>query len=146
MFEKLNLNDLILIKPRKFEDERGFFYESFQKKKYSDSGIQLEIVQQNHSGSKKHTLRGLHYQIQNSQGKLVRVLKGEIFDVAVDLRKSSSTFGKWEGVVLSDTNNYQLWIPPGFAHGFLVLTDWAEIEYSTTDFYNPKWRAYDNLE
>ncbi len=137
MFEKLNLNDLILIKPRKFEDERGFFYESFQKKKYSDSGIQLEIVQQNHSGSKKHTLRGLHYQIQNSQGKLVRVLKGEIFDVAVDLRKSSSTFGKWEGVVLSDTNNHQLWIPPGFAHGFLVSTDWAEIEYSTTDFYNP---------
>lgn len=136
MFEKLNLNGLILIKPRIFDDERGFFYESYHKQKYSDEGIQLDIAQQNHSGSYKHILRGLHYQIRNSQGKLVRVLKGEIFDVAVDLRKTSSTFKKWEGVNLSEINKQQLWIPPGFAHGFFVLSDWAEIEYSTTDFYN----------
>jgi dTDP-4-dehydrorhamnose 3,5-epimerase len=137
MFEKFKLNGLILIKPRIFEDERGFFYESYHKEKYFGEGIQLEIAQQNHSGSKKHTLRGLHYQIQNSQGKLLQVLKGEIFDVAVDLRKSSSTFKNWEGVYLSELNKQQLWIPPGFAHGFFVLSAWAEVEYCTTDFYNP---------
>lgn len=137
IFKNLFVNGLVLIQPKIFEDDRGFFYESFHKQKFLENGIHLDIVQQNHSGSKKNILRGLHYQIKNSQGKLVRVLKGEIFDVAVDLRKSSSTYGKWEGVFLSEENKHLLWIPPGFAHGFFVMSDWAEVEYSTTDIYSP---------
>jgi dTDP-4-dehydrorhamnose 3,5-epimerase len=138
IFEQLELNGLILINPSVFEDERGFFYESFHQGKYKINGVDIRIVQQNHSGSKKNILRGLHYQIHNSQGKLVRVLKGEIFDVAVDLRKSSPTFGQWEGKLLNEINRSLLWIPQGFAHGFLVMSDWAEVEYSTTDFYDPR--------
>jgi len=137
-FLKLSLRGLYVIKPKIFSDERGFFYESFHEGKYHNEQINIEIKQQNNSGSKKNILRGLHYQIKNSQGKLVRVLRGEIFDVAVDLRKYSSTFGKWEGVSLSNENKHLLWIPPGFAHGFFVLSDWAEVEYSTTDFYFPE--------
>ncbi|MDO9085539.1 MAG: dTDP-4-dehydrorhamnose 3,5-epimerase [Anaerolineaceae bacterium] len=138
IFNELPLTDLFLIKPRIFEDDRGFFYESFHQGKFQINGIDINIVQQNHSGSKKNILRGLHYQIKNSQGKLVRVLKGEVFDVAVDLRKSSPTFGCWEGINLSDENKNELWIPPGFAHGFYVLSNWVEVEYSTTDFYDPQ--------
>jgi len=137
-FEKLNLVGLVLIKPRIFFDDRGFFLESYHQNSFLEFGIDLEITQQNHSGSKKNILRGLHYQIKHSQGKLVRVLRGKIFDVAVDLRKPSNTFGKWEGVILSEANKHSLWIPPGFAHGFYVMSDWAEVEYSTTDFYHPE--------
>lgn len=137
-FEKLNLKDLVLVKPKIFSDDRGFFFESYHRNTYLEFGIDLMIAQQNHSGSEKNILRGLHYQIKNSQGKLVSVLNGEIFDVAVDLRKSSSTFGKWESVILSSENKHELWIPPGFAHGFYVMSDWAEVEYSTTDFYSPE--------
>ncbi len=136
-FEELSLKDLIAIRPRIFEDERGFFYESIHINKFKLNGIEINIAQQNHSGSKKNILRGLHYQIHNSQGKLVRVLKGQIYDVAVDLRKSSPTFAKWTGIILNDDNKKLLWIPSGFAHGFFVMSDWAEVEYCTTDFYNP---------
>ena len=138
-FEKLNLNGLVLVKPNIFSDDRGFFFESYHRNTYLEFGIDLIIAQQNHSGSRKNILRGLHYQIKNSQGKLVRVLNGEIFDVAVDLRKSSSTFGKWESVTLSSENKHELWVPSGFAHGFYVISDWAEVEYSTTDFYTPEY-------
>jgi len=137
IFEELALSGLIAIKPKIFEDERGFFYESFHKNKFQINGIEINISQQNQSGSNKNVLRGLHYQIKNSQGKLVRVIKGQIFDVAVDLRKSSSTFAKWEGLILDEYNKKLLWVPSGFAHGFLVMSDWAEVEYCTTDFYNP---------
>jgi dTDP-4-dehydrorhamnose 3,5-epimerase len=137
LFEELSLKGLISIKPKIFEDERGFFYESFHQKNFLLNGIEINITQQNHSGSKKNILRGLHYQIQNSQGKLVRVIKGKIFDVAVDLRKSSPTFAKWEGIILDEENKELLWIPSGFAHGFFVMSNWAEVEYCTTDFYNP---------
>ena len=137
IFEELSLSSLIAIKPKIFEDERGFFYESFHQKKMQLNGIEINITQQNHSGSKKNVLRGLHYQIKNSQGKLVRVIKGQIYDVAVDLRKSSSTFAKWEGIILNEDNKKLLWVPSGFAHGFIVMSDWAEVEYFTTDFYNP---------
>lgn len=137
-FEKLSIPDLILIKPVVFGDQRGFFFEGYHQKKFYQNGININIVQQNHSGSKKNILRGLHYQIKNSQSKLVRALKGTIFDVAVDLRKSSPTFGKWEGVILSEDNKFELWVPSGFAHGFFVLSDWAEVEYSTSDFYAPE--------
>jgi dTDP-4-dehydrorhamnose 3,5-epimerase len=138
IFRNLFVNGLVIIQPKSFEDDRGFFYESFHKQKFLEGGIHLDIVQQNHSGSKKNILRGLHYQIKNSQGKLVRALKGEVFDVAVDLRKTSPTFGEWEGVVLSEENKQLLWIPPGFAHGFFVMSDWAEVEYCTTDIYSPE--------
>ncbi len=137
-FEKLSLSGLIAIKPTIFEDERGFFYESFHKEKFMRYGIEVNIAQQNHSGSKKNILRGLHYQIKNGQGKLVRVIKGQIFDVAVDLRKSSSTFAKWEGIILNEDNKKLLWVPSGFAHGFYVMSEWAEVEYCTTDFYTPE--------
>lgn len=139
IFKNLFVTGLVMIEPKSFEDDRGFFYESFHKQKFLEGGIHLDIVQQNHSGSKKNILRGLHYQIKNSQGKLVRVLKGKVFDVAVDLRKTSPTFGEWEGVILSDKNKHLLWIPPGFAHGFFVMSDWAEVEYCTTDIYSPEY-------
>lgn len=131
--------DVLLIEPKVFEDSRGFFMETYQQKIFLDAGIQYNFVQDNHSRSQKGTLRGLHYQIQHPQGKLVRVVVGEVFDVAVDLRRSSQTFGKWVGYHLSSQNKLQLWLPPGFAHGFLTLTDWAEVLYKATDFYTPEF-------
>lgn len=138
-FEKQSIPEIILIKPELFPDERGYIFESFQEKKFFQNEINLKIVQQNQSGSKKGIIRGLHFQIQQPQGKLIKVLNGEIFDVAVDLRKFSSTFGKWVGLILDSKKFHQLWIPPGFAHGFLVLSDWAEILYGASDFYAPEY-------
>jgi dTDP-4-dehydrorhamnose 3,5-epimerase len=129
--------DVLLIQPAVHADERGFFIETYQKAKFMAAGIAFDFVQDNHSRSKKGTLRGLHYQIQRAQGKLVRVILGEVFDVAVDLRKSSKYFGQWVGFHLSAENKLQLWIPPGFAHGFLTLSEWAEFIYKTTDYYSP---------
>ncbi len=131
--------DVVLIEPRLFGDQRGFFMETYQQKIFAEHGITAQFVQDNHSGSRRGTLRGLHYQIQQAQGKLVRAVAGEIFDVAVDLRRSSPTFGQWVGEILSAENKRQLWIPPGFAHGFYVLSDWAEVVYKATDFYAPQW-------
>lgn len=131
--------EVILIKPQIFSDERGFFLETYQLEKYSQSGIQAVFIQDNHSGSKFRILRGLHYQIQKPQGKLVRAIAGEIFDVAVDLRRSSPTFGHWVGTHLTSENKHQVWIPEGFAHGFYVLSDWAEVLYKTTNEYAPEW-------
>ena len=129
------LPDVLLLEPRVFEDERGHFFESYNKKTLKDLGIDYEFVQDNHSRSKRGVLRGLHYQIQQPQGKLVRVIEGEVFDVAVDIRKNSPTFGKWAGFNLSAANKRIAWIPPGFAHGFLVLSDSAEFLYKTTDYW-----------
>jgi dTDP-4-dehydrorhamnose 3,5-epimerase len=131
--------DVITILPRVFQDERGFFMESYQETEFAAHGIQTHFVQDNHSGSTKGILRGMHYQIKNTQGKLVRAVAGEVFDVAIDLRRWSATFGKWVGFRLSAENKMQVWIPPGFAHGFYVLSDWAEIVYKATDFYAPEW-------
>jgi len=128
-----------LIEPKVFGDSRGFFMETYQKLKLEASGISADFVQDNHSGSSKGILRGLHYQVRSAQGKLVRAVAGEIFDVAVDLRKSSPTFGKWVGERLSAENKHALWVPPGFAHGFYVLSDWAEVLYKATDYYAPEW-------
>ena len=133
------LPDVLLLEPRVFEDERGHFFESYNKKTLKDLGIDYDFVQDNHSRSKKGVLRGLHYQIQQPQGKLVRVIEGEVFDVAVDIRKSSPTFGKWAGFNLSAANKRIAWIPPGFAHGFLVLSDSAEFLYKTTDYWAPEF-------
>ncbi len=132
------LPDVLLLEPRVFEDERGYFFESYNKKTLKDLGIDYEFVQDNHSRSKKGVLRGLHYQIQQAQGKLVRVIEGEVFDVAVDIRKSSPTFGKWAGFNLSAANKRIAWIPPGFAHGFLTLSEVAEFLYKTTDYWAPE--------
>ena len=134
-----SLPEVLLIEPKIFEDERGFFFESYQKKKFSEIGISVEFVQDNHSKSQKGILRGLHYQIQQAQGKLVRVVHGEIFDVAVDIRKGSPTFGKWAGDYLSAANRRMLWVPPGFAHGFYVTNPEAEVLYKATDYYAPQW-------
>lgn len=132
--------DVLLIEPQVFGDERGFFYESFNERVFLEkTGILPHFVQDNHSRSSKNVLRGLHYQIQQPQGKLVRVVVGEVFDVAVDLRNSSTTFGQWVGVHLSAENKHQLWIPPGFAHGFLVLSEYADFLYKTTDYYAPEY-------
>ena len=133
------LPDVLLLEPRVFEDERGHFFESYNKKTLKDLGIDYEFVQDNHSRSKKGVLRGLHYQIQQPQGKLVRVIEGEVFDVAVDIRKSSPTFGQWVGFNLSAANKRIAWIPPGFAHGFLTLSDVAEFLYKTTDYWAPEY-------
>lgn len=127
-----------LIEPKVFGDTRGFFFESFQVNRYREIGITHNFVQDNISHSKHGVLRGLHYQLKNPQGKLVMVLKGEVFDVIVDIRMSSPTFGKWMSVVLNDTNHRQLYIPPGFAHGFCVLSEQADFYYKCTDYYNPK--------
>lgn len=136
----LAIPEVVLIEPKVFGDERGFFFESFNQVWFEEAvGKKINFVQDNHSRSVKNVLRGLHYQIQQSQGKLVRVIQGEVFDVAVDLRKSSSTFGHWVGQVLSAENKYQLWIPEGFAHGFVVLSDTAEFLYKTTDYYAPAY-------
>jgi dTDP-4-dehydrorhamnose 3,5-epimerase len=131
--------DIVLLEPRVFGDERGYFFESYNERQFEQAiGLKLDFVQDNQSRSAKNVLRGLHYQIGQPQGKLVRVLAGEIFDVAVDVRKSSPTFGKWVGVTLSAENFRQLWIPPGFAHGFAVLSESADILYKTTDYYAPQ--------
>jgi len=130
--------DVKLIKPRVFGDERGFFMETWNAKVFKEAGIDADFVQDNHSRSVKNTLRGLHYQIEQPQGKLVRCTRGQVFDVAVDLRKSSPTFGQWAGEILSEENQRQLWVPPGFAHGFLVLSQSADFQYKCTDFYAPQ--------
>jgi dTDP-4-dehydrorhamnose 3,5-epimerase len=131
--------DVLVLKPKVFGDARGFFFESFNARDFRElTGLNVEFVQDNHSKSAKGVLRGLHYQIQHPQGKLVRVVQGAVFDVAVDLRKSSPTFGRWVGEVLSAENHKQLWVPPGFAHGFVVLSDSAEFLYKTTDYWYPE--------
>lgn len=130
--------DVIVIEPKVFGDARGFFYESFNGRAFDEAvGRHVEFVQDNHSRSSQGVLRGLHYQIQQPQGKLVRVARGAVFDVAVDIRKSSKTFGQWVGVELSEDNHKQLWVPPGFAHGFFVLSETADFLYKTTDYYAP---------
>lgn len=133
------LPDVWIIVPQLFGDHRGFFMETYHAKRYAEAGIAATFVQDNHSGSRRGILRGLHYQIRHAQGKLVRAVVGSIFDVVVDLRRSSPTFGRWVGVELSAENHRQLWVPPGFAHGFYVLSDWAEVFYKATDFYAPEW-------
>ncbi|WP_097306084.1 dTDP-4-dehydrorhamnose 3,5-epimerase [Pseudomonas chlororaphis] len=132
------LPGVLIIEPRVFGDERGFFYESFNAKAFeAATGVSTQFVQDNHSRSQKGVLRGLHYQIENTQGKLVRVVAGEVLDVTVDIRRSSPHFGKWVGVRLSADNHRQLWVPEGFAHGFVVLSEYAEFLYKTTDYYTP---------
>ncbi len=136
---RLAIPDVVLIEPKVFGDARGFFYESFNPRAFNEAtGTDHQFVQDNHSRSSKGVLRGLHYQIQQPQGKLVRVVQGAVFDVAVDIRKSSPTFGQWVGVELSADNHRQLWVPPGFAHGFLVLSESADFLYKTTDYYAPQ--------
>jgi dTDP-4-dehydrorhamnose 3,5-epimerase len=134
-----HLTDIYLIEPKVFGDDRGFFMETYQAQRFTEAGIPTSFVQDNHSRSCRGTLRGLHYQIQQAQGKLVRVIIGEVFDVAVDIRRSSATFGRWVGTILSAHNKLQLWVPPGFAHGFYVTSEWAEVLYKTTDYYAPEW-------
>ena len=132
------LKDCVIIEPRVFGDDRGFFLETFQAVRYEqEAGIDLPFVQDNHSRSARDVLRGLHFQKTKPQGKLVRVVRGEVYDVAVDIRKGSATFGEWEGVILSEDNKKQFWVPPGFAHGFVVLSDTADFEYKCTDYYDP---------
>ena len=138
LFLPVDIPDIVIIEPRVFEDSRGFFMETYQAEKFAQAGIGSNFVQDNHSRSSQYTLRGLHYQIRHAQGKLVRVVAGEIFDAAVDIRRSSSTFGKSIGILLSAQNKRQLWIPPGFAHGFYVVSEWAEVLYKATDFYDPE--------
>jgi dTDP-4-dehydrorhamnose 3,5-epimerase len=138
-FTPTSIPDVIIIEPQVFGDQRGFFMEIFQANKFAGGGIVANFVQDNHSGSTRGTLRGLHYQIRQSQGKLVRCIAGEVFDVAVDIRRSSPTFGQWVGCLLSAKNKLLLWVPPGFAHGFYVLSDWGELVYKTTDYYAPEW-------
>ncbi|MDA8327579.1 MAG: dTDP-4-dehydrorhamnose 3,5-epimerase [Betaproteobacteria bacterium] len=132
-----SLPDVLLIEPKVFGDERGFFYESYNRKMFTELGIPDEFVQDNHSRSSRGVLRGLHYQIRQTQGKLVRVIAGSVYDVAVDLRRASPTFGQWVGMELSAENQLMAWIPPGFAHGFVVTSDTAEFLYKTTDYWAP---------
>ena len=132
--------DVLIIEPKVFGDERGFFMESFNEKTFTEkTGVTAQFVQDNHSRSAKNVLRGLHYQIKQPQGKLVRVVAGEVYDVAVDIRKSSPNFGQWVGCLLSETNKRQFWVPAGFAHGFVVLSDTADFLYKTTDYYAPEY-------
>lgn len=138
-FEPTTIPDVFLIKPRVYGDLRGFFMETYRRDLFQKIGLQDDFVQDNHSGSRQGTLRGLHYQIQQPQGKLIRVVQGEIYDVVVDLRRSSPTFSKWIGTILSEENRHQLWVPVGFAHGFYVISEWAEVVYKTTDYYAPQW-------
>ena len=138
-FIPTSIPDVIVIEPKVFGDERGFFMETYQVQRFADAGIDADFVQDNHSRSRQGTLRGLHYQIQQAQGKLVRVIAGEVFDVAVDIRRSSPTFGQWVSTYISAENKHQLWAPAGFAHGFYVLSEWAELVYKATDFYAPQW-------
>lgn len=131
--------DLLVVEPKVFGDARGFFFESYNRQAFREaSGIDADFVQDNHSRSARGVLRGLHYQLRQAQGKLVRVVRGSVYDVAVDVRRSSPTFGHWVGLELSEDNHRQLWIPPGFAHGFLVLSDSADFLYKTTDYYAPQ--------
>ncbi|MCX7266501.1 MAG: dTDP-4-dehydrorhamnose 3,5-epimerase [Betaproteobacteria bacterium] len=133
------LPEVLVLEPKVFGDARGFFYESFNERDFAQAtGLSAQFVQDNHSLSARGVLRGMHYQIEHAQGKLVRVVRGEVFDVAVDMRRSSSTFGRWSGVRLSSENNRQMWVPPGFAHGFLVLSEAAEFLYKTTDYWYPE--------
>lgn len=135
---KTNVADVVIIEPKVFGDERGFFLETFQAERYQEmAGIDLPFVQDNHSRSGKNVLRGLHFQKSKPQGKLVRVVRGEVFDVAVDIRPDSPTYGQWAGVSLSEENKRQFWVPPGLAHGFVVLSDIADFEYKCTDYYDP---------
>ena len=142
--------DVLIIEPKVFGDARGFFFESFNQKSFNEeTGLDVNFVQDNHSKSVRGVLRGLHYQIQQPQGKLVRVVQGEVFDVAVDIRKRSPTFGQWVGELLSGENKRQLWIPAGFAHGFVVLSETAEFLYKTTDYYAPQFErciAWDDAD
>ena len=138
-FTATAIPSVILVEPKVFGDARGFFMEAYELRKFAQSGITAPFVQDNQSGSHRGALRGLHYQIRQPQGKLVRAIVGEIYDVAVDLRRSSPTFGRYVGETLTAENKRQLWIPPGFAHGFYVLSDWAEVLYKATDFYAPEW-------
>jgi dTDP-4-dehydrorhamnose 3,5-epimerase len=134
-----SLPGVVILEPKVFGDDRGFFYESFNRRRFKElTGCDPDFVQDNHSKSAKNVLRGLHYQIAHAQGKLVRVVAGEVFDVSVDIRRSSPTFGQWLGVTLSADNKRQLWIPPGFAHGFVVTSDSAEFLYKTTDYWAPE--------
>jgi dTDP-4-dehydrorhamnose 3,5-epimerase len=137
-FTSLDLPGLVLVEPRAFEDARGFFMETWQARVFEDNGISADFVQDNHSRSARGVLRGLHYQVARPQGKLVRVIVGAVFDVAVDLRRGSPTFGRWTGLHLSAQNRRMLWIPPGFAHGFYVLSEVAESVYKCTDFHFPE--------
>jgi dTDP-4-dehydrorhamnose 3,5-epimerase len=137
--EITSIPDVLILTPRVFEDERGFFMETYQGEKFAALGIKESFVQDNHSRSKQGVLRGLHYQIRHAQGKLMRAVLGDVFDVAVDIRRFSPTFGQWVGVHLSAENKQQLWIPPGFAHGYYVMSGWAEIAYKVTDYYAPQW-------
>ena len=137
-FSATHIPDIIVIEPVVYGDSRGFYMDTWQEKKYADAGIDANFVQDSHSRSSFGALRGLHYQVSRAQGKLVRVIQGEVFDVAVDIRKSSPTYGQWVGEVLSADNRKLLWIPPGFAHGFLVLSESADFEYRLTDFYAPQ--------
>jgi dTDP-4-dehydrorhamnose 3,5-epimerase len=138
-FHPTAIPDVVLIKPRVFGDERGFFLESWQEEKFSAAGIDARFVQDNHSRSARHTLRGLHYQVRKTQGKLVRVTSGAAYDVVVDVRRSSATFGRWIGVELSAANRQILWVPSGFAHGFLALAEGTEFVYKCTDYYAPEF-------
>jgi dTDP-4-dehydrorhamnose 3,5-epimerase len=138
-FVPTQLPDVVLIKPRVFKDDRGYFLETWQEQKFLQAGIGARFVQDNHSRSTQHTLRGLHYQIRQAQGKLVRVVRGAVFDVAVDIRRASPSFGQWIGVILSDENNHMLWVPPGFAHGYFTLSDTADFLYKCTDYWAPQY-------
>ena len=138
-FSETKIPDVIQIQLEMIGDHRGFFVETYQAERYSEFGIPDMFFQDNHAGSNQGTLRGLHYQIRFPQGKLIRVVKGEVFDVAVDIRRSSPTFGNWVGEILSEENKRQLWVPPGFAHGYYVISDWAEVLYKVTDVYAPEW-------
>ncbi|MDA9919690.1 dTDP-4-dehydrorhamnose 3,5-epimerase [Porticoccaceae bacterium] len=131
------LANCVIIEPKVYGDDRGFFLETFQAERYASAGITLPFVQDNHSRSSKGVLRGLHFQKTKPQGKLVRVVRGEVYDVAVDIRLGSPTYGRWEAVVLSEDNKKQFWVPPGFAHGFVVISDSADFEYKCTDYYDP---------
>lgn len=138
-FSPTEIPDVVLIEADIYGDERGYFLQAYHFQEFSNAGIDARFVQDNYSGSRQGTLRGLHYQIRQPQGKLVRVVAGEIFDVAVDLRRSSTTFGRHVATTLSAENRQQLWIPAGFAHGFYVLSEWAEFSYKTSDYYAPQW-------
>lgn len=138
-FVETKIKDLYIIETKVFGDNRGYFMESYNKKAFEEAGLTMTFVQDNESKSKKGVLRGLHFQTKNTQGKLVRVTKGEVFDVAVDLRKGSPTFGQWEGVYLNEENKRQFYVPEGFAHGFLVVSDYATFNYKCTDFYAPEY-------
>lgn len=138
-FEPTKLPDVLIVNSRVFTDARGEFLETYRREEFTRADIDYEFVQDNHAGSRQGVLRGLHYQIRQAQGKLVRVVVGEIYDVAVDLRLSSPTYGVSVGVLLSDKNKSQLWVPPGFAHGYYVLSEWAEVSYKVTNYYAPLW-------